>query len=327
MRWIPSFFMFTLAFCSAVSIVAAQSPGPAADAVSDKVQAGETFRSLDGRFTIGLPSQTSGFQGVSIETAGGPAKGDAYTWRLKTLSYTVLYVDIPPGGFSRSNPEETLDYITKSSAARLSDKGARITREKSVSVSNFPGREVKIDAGKLGPYLRSNLHRKEPDVSNDRHSSGESLRRNGGYGNPRPSTRSKLIADDEVDAIIRKQIADATPDPLPQEPPTAKPKSDAEDQELKGKVKSVVMEDEDKSGIWEVQGRKRSHLYEFNSAGNLTRDLMYDYKGNPADVTVYGYIDGARVSNSKFIQHEYNPPPPMMLPRELRVIPNAIRGT
>jgi hypothetical protein len=50
----------------------------------------------------------------------------------------------------------------------------------------------------------------------------------------------------------------------------------------------------------------------YNEQGNFTKTVSYDYRGNPFDITVYGYLDGDRVSHSKSIQYEYNPPPMMM---------------
>jgi hypothetical protein len=50
----------------------------------------------------------------------------------------------------------------------------------------------------------------------------------------------------------------------------------------------------------------------YNERENLTKRESYDYKGNLSDITVYGYLDGARVSSRKSIEHEYNPPPMMI---------------
>jgi hypothetical protein len=58
-----------------------------------------------------------------------------------------------------------------------------------------------------------------------------------------------------------------------------------------------------------VQTKKRNSLVQYNDKGNRTRSESYDYKGNLSEITVYGYIDGNRVSHFKSIEHEYNPPP------------------
>lgn len=101
---------------------------------------------------------------------------------------------------------------------------------------------------------------------------------------------------------------------MPPEPIAKRLKSDAEDEELKGKVKTVETETEDLSGTWADGKRKPSSTSYYNEKGYLTKRESYDYRGNLDTITVYGYIDGDRVSSSKYIEHEYNPPPMMMAP-------------
>jgi hypothetical protein len=78
---------------------------------------------------------------------------------------------------------------------------------------------------------------------------------------------------------------------------------------LHGRVKTVIRESEDLSGTWSVQGRKPSGTDYYSGRGNLTKVEFCDYKGNLSEITVYGYLDGARVSRRKSIEREYNPPP------------------
>ena len=100
------------------------------------------------------------------------------------------------------------------------------------------------------------------------------------------------------------------PPPLPQTPVVLRLTSDAEDEGFKGKIKKVVEESEDSSGTWGVQGRKMSSVENFDEKGALTQSDDYDSQGNPFQITVYGYINGKRVSNSKTTNYEYDPPPP-----------------
>jgi hypothetical protein len=85
--------------------------------------------------------------------------------------------------------------------------------------------------------------------------------------------------------------------------------SDASDEGLRGHVRTVLTESQDLSGSWSVQGRKRNSFDTYNEQGNTLRSEFYDYKGNLDSITVYGFIDGSRVSASKSIEREYNPPP------------------
>jgi hypothetical protein len=95
--------------------------------------------------------------------------------------------------------------------------------------------------------------------------------------------------------------------PLPQEPVAERARTDAEDNNLHGSVKTVYQEREDLSGS-ASEGRRPNSMEYFNNHGNLTKTELYDYKGNLSDVMLYGYIDGARVMTRKTIEHEYDPP-------------------
>jgi YD repeat-containing protein len=122
----------------------------------------------------------------------------------------------------------------------------------------------------------------------------------------------RLLTQADVEAAKQKKIDEATPEPLPQAPAVRRPKSDAEDEGLKGRVKIVVTETQDLSGTWAVGGRKPSATDYYDEGGQLTKRVLYDYKGNLSEVALYGYLDGERVRNGKSVSYEYDPPPMMM---------------
>ena len=115
-------------------------------------------------------------------------------------------------------------------------------------------------------------------------------------------------ANDEK-AAIAKKLADATPKPLPQTPAINRPKTDVDEEFLKGRVRSVVETNEYLGGTGSVVGIKNSDESHFDENGNYTKRIFFDYRGNPSDVTVYGFIDGKRASKrGDYIAYEYNPP-------------------
>jgi hypothetical protein len=118
----------------------------------------------------------------------------------------------------------------------------------------------------------------------------------------------KVLSEDEVTARQAQEAAKAEPSPLPQSPVPRRAGSDASDEGLRGRVKSVLTESQDLSGTWSVQGRKRDSLDTYNEQGNRIRTEEYDSRGNLSAITVYGYIDGSRVSAFNLIEREYNPP-------------------
>jgi hypothetical protein len=102
-----------------------------------------------------------------------------------------------------------------------------------------------------------------------------------------------VVAQKTPKVDFRKKIAEATPKALPQAPAAKKLKSDAQDKNLKGKVKSII----EYSRSSEDNIRKLFAEEYYNASGNLIKDVSYD-NGYPTTVTVWGYIDGNRVSKS-----------------------------
>ena len=102
---------------------------------------------------------------------------------------------------------------------------------------------------------------------------------------------------------IPKKIAEATPPELPQSPVEPRVSTDAKDEGLKGKVKSVV--------DYSLEAGKRSIGEEnyYNSDGNLIRSISYD-EGFPESVTVYGFVNGMRVSRSGDVKYKSGEKPP-----------------
>ena len=129
----------------------------------------------------------------------------------------------------------------------------------------------------------------------------------------------KILDEATVAAKLATETSKAKPDPLPQEPVATRAGTDANDHGLHGKVKTVLEEMRSQTGTWSVQTRKRDFFETYNEQGHLTRRESYDYKGNLYDVTVYGYIDGGRVSQLKTISRPQNPPPSIVSP-----VPGAV---
>ena len=121
----------------------------------------------------------------------------------------------------------------------------------------------------------------------------------------------KILIDAEVAVAKAENAAKAEPSPLPQAPVSSRVSSDAADKGLRGPVKSVLTESQSLSGTGSGQTRKRNSLETYNKQGNMVREELYDGRGNQSVITVFGYIDGSRVSTSKWISHEYDPPPPV----------------
>jgi hypothetical protein len=57
-----------------------------------------------------------------------------------------------------------------------------------------------------------------------------------------------------------------------------------------------------------------SSVLDFNEKGNRIKEITFDDRGNPSEISVYGYLRGKRVVNSNTITYEYNPPPMFAAP-------------
>lgn len=109
------------------------------------------------------------------------------------------------------------------------------------------------------------------------------------------------------DAEITEEGLRTAPGPLPQTPEAPRAGSDASDEGLRGPVKSVRTEHQHSPETRLAQMGWRYWLTTYNEKGNKVRTESYDFKNNLDQITVYGYLDGNRVSASKFIPREYGP--------------------
>jgi len=297
-------------------IIGSYAPAPAQEfGVESKkppaLTGSERFTSIDGRFTVALPQQISSFSPISINTPKGRVTaGDSYSWVLDGLQFEIGYMDMPIPIASAEDAKEMIhrgaDVILNSAVS----KGGTLVSRSDISFAGSVGHEIKVEVPGLVILARfyvigQRVYQLIASSRKDAQLQASAVKVLDSF---------KPLTPTDIEAEMRKKIAEATPSPLPQEPVAPKLKSDAEDDGLKGRVKVVAEENEDLSGTWTDGRRKPTHTADYNERGNLTRTVMFDWKGNPFDFTVYGYIDGARVSKSNSIQYEYDPPP-MMMPR------------
>lgn len=119
----------------------------------------------------------------------------------------------------------------------------------------------------------------------------------------------KIVGKAEIDAEIQRKFEEATPQNLPQTPALKNQPSDAKEENLKGKIKKIVEESETVSNEIDKNNKRIVEIREYDKAGNLTKTVSFDYRGNPDSINVYGFIDGKRVSKTGYVKYPYNPPP------------------
>ena len=304
-------FAFTLFLTAYARPILAQGFEVQSKSAPSVIGAGK-FVSLEGRFSIALPQTNHAFSGTSLETSAGRATGDSYSWRMKEGTFSAGFLDAPR---STNSPNESdtgkllLAKVRESTVTFANSKNATLG-ERSIEVDGLPGTELRVEftSGVIIHRLflvSRRLYQVILVVRSEQHvfeSVAVSI-----------LDSFQVLDEAEVSAVLKKEAAKAEPSPLPQEPVAKRDGTDATDEGLHGKVKMVLTESQDLSGTWSVQTRKHNSVEYYNEQGNLTKRESYDYKGNLSDVTVYGYLDGARASDYKSIRHEYNPPPMMIM--------------
>ena len=293
-------------------VIYSQAPPPAQSNQTKSevpsISAGGNFTSLEGRFSVGLPDQNHGFHGLALPTPFGLARGDAYDWKMKEAAYVIGYADASQPVDSPAVASQVFDRLREDFKKLASSNQGLVWKDKQLELDKHPGIEQRLDlfSGFMiqRTYLvGSRLYQTVVVVRT-------SQREHEGLAT-KVLDSFKILSESDVAARLASEATDAEPDLLPQQPVAARVGTDASDKDLHGRVKTVLEESQDLTGTWAVQTKKRDFFEAYNEEGNLTRSEQYDYKGNLDHVTVYGYIDGSRVSRSKVMKHEYNPPPPM----------------
>lgn len=270
----------------------------------------EVFTSLDARFSVALPRQVSGFSPITFDTPQGRiTAGETYTWLVDGAQFEIGYLDLQKQPDTAAVARAALRKFADDIAAGMLAQGGKVLARADISLAGHVGHEMKLELPQAQVISRlyavgGRVYRlSSVSTSKDDSQFQETA--------TRILDSFKLLSPEEIVAERQRRIAAATPRPLPQEvvePAARKLKSDAEDEGLKGRVKTLYVERQDLSGTWSVQRRKPSQMVYYNEAGNVTQKADYDYKGNLFQIRAYGYADGARASLDKTIENEYDPP-------------------
>jgi len=257
------------------------------------------FVSLEGRFSISLPDRFKQQTRLKIPTPLGDAYGNLYEWQIKEVTLGVGYADT----FQPINQPEAVkqlfDLATESFRKLAVANNGKVARVKQITLDNHPGIEQRAEISKSSfiqrTYLVSRrIYQTLIVVRNGKRDESNAIGVLDSF---------KLLSDAE----ITEEVLKAPPGPLPQTPEAPRAGSDAGDEGLHGPVKSVHTEIRYPSETLMTQEGTRYWLTTYNENGNKIRTESYDFKHNLSLITVYGYLDGVRVSASKFIQREYGP--------------------
>ncbi len=251
------------------------------------------FLSADGGFKIDLPKNLSSSEEFSDYSGDFVSEGNTLKWEntLPDPSYAIQYIKYNSTEIGEKSKltAKRKDSLVDSFGAGLIDSANKrngMFRETIYSANGKSGKQWLVIFPTYHFLVRAFF------VNNNFYALLVTF--------PNSSIEIEVLKTfDSFQLLNRKEIIDlkikeAEPKPLPQSPGLEKFTSDAQDQNLKGKVKTVT---EDYQETFKSQ-REPYIETQFNEQGNFTRETTYNL-GFPATIKVWGYIDGNRVSLEK----------------------------
>ena len=102
----------------------------------------ETFTSIDGRFSIRLPKQISGYEPKSANTPQGRVESSMFTWTTAEGMFMAGYIERPE--MLEPISKQVLDYLRD--GYLTNSKGAgKLVSETDISLGGHPGRELRVE--------------------------------------------------------------------------------------------------------------------------------------------------------------------------------------
>lgn len=260
-------------------------------------QTQEFFASGDGGFRINLPPQFTSSKEIKFVEQGLQLIGTEYLWEKENeFFYQIQYMEFltEKKSLTPALKKSALDSFRKGLASAAERTGAPHT-EKPFSFGGNPGAELQIN------YPFSKIIYRFFIVNKTFYMLG------GIVFNLKDEARIRQVLDSfrllNKQEIIAAKVREATPEPLPQSPPAPKMKSDAEDENLKGRVKTVTEQSVD----WKYRNLANKRVTDsetiYDEQGNKIKKTAYN-NNVPYEIDVYGYLDKMRVSRNGFIYSE-----------------------
>lgn len=257
-------------------------------------QTQEFFATGEGGFRINLPPEFSSSKEITLVEQGMELRGTEYLWEKENeFFYQIQHMEFwtDKKFLTAAQKRAALDSFKKGLAGAAQRTGAPLT-DKSFSFNGHPGTELQIN------YPFSKIIYRFFIVDKMFYMLG------GIVFNLKNEAQIRQVLDSfrllNKQELIAVKVKEATPEALPQSPVAPKPKSDAEDEGLKGKVKTVTEENLE----WRYRNLPKRRQTEsetlYNEQGNKIKKTTF---GNniPYDIDVYGYLDNMRVSRNGFV--------------------------
>jgi hypothetical protein len=251
----------------------------------------ETYISSDGGFKIDLPAKPDTEETLEDAKAYNLGLGKDLSWGEKPVKYIVQYIklDTFENPLTAKRKAEIMADMIKRVRFSLIEGKASVS-EKNIVLSGNAGKELEgvLPTGKLivRTYLIGEKLYQLYAAVYDINFVADAVKTLDSF---------KLLDKRE---IVAQKLKETVVEPLPQTPIVAKLKSDAADENLKGKVKTIF--EETRKNL--KSPREPSEEKYFDERGNMVREISY-VNGYPFTVTAWGYLDGNRVSREKSVDY------------------------
>jgi hypothetical protein len=282
------------------------------------------FRTIFGGFAIKLPEKYSEYKPASFKIADYSFPARIYRWNFE---HEIFSISTGEGTNDLEKPEYTklfLDDLRKQYAdARLKQNGT-IIDEGAWSFEGHPGWQMVERHAGLVVNLRFFV------IGTRFYTISVAVNDNLGVNEARQNTLDsfRLLTATEVAEEKERLIQTFAPPALPQQPAINRPMSDAQEDNLRGPVKSIYVEEEQYLGKAQPLTRFPRLREQFDQNGYLVSKIEYlDFL--PYKAYSYGYADGARayiVSERPSLEEQaafallkkVQPPPPQLFKVERR---------
>jgi hypothetical protein len=143
--WPLSLFVLALSTCQAVILAQSGVLREGARPPSVASPPSDPFTSAEGKFTIALPSRTSGNHPIRIQGTGDTITGESFEWQTAEGSFTVSYMDMPALLSGSVAAGLGLDRYCEQTLAQVRRSNGKVISEQNLLLSGHPGREIKAD--------------------------------------------------------------------------------------------------------------------------------------------------------------------------------------
>lgn len=249
----------------------------------------EQFRTAFGGFGVNLPQKYSEYKSASLDVANYRFPVRVYRWKSDRDSFTITAGE---GANDLEKPEYTklfLDDFRRQYAELSAKQNGVIISEGPWSHEGHPGWQIVERRDSTAINLRFFVIRYRFYTISVAASDGE------GINETRQNILNSfhLLSPAEIAAEKERLIESFAPSPLPQQPAITRPLSDAQEQNLRGKVKRVYVEAADYLGRPQPISRHPRTREDFDQNGYLISRIEYlDFM--PYKAFSFGYTNGTR---------------------------------